>query len=432
MNASAPLTRAPRDLGCTPATDPVGGHVVVLVHEGMYGAVSGSGFSNRTFLIALAGIVPHGRLVVVPVLLPADHPGYDPGWAADMEGILQRADARVLPIHGASLLTGPVDREALCYMAVRRAVPYLGTGSLVVGCDVPFLAVGSYAPEGTAVLLVPRSTALLSGSTSRETVEWERRGLAGAVHRGGRIAAISDHMREHLCEEFGLPDVAVVDMPNGLLTGEEFSGHRKAPPLPPAARAGFILAMGRAEASKGFEDLLHAVRLLADAAVAVPHLVLVAGSSAGVLNACQRRLKILVGSLGVDATLLTRFDPAVRGWLRDPSLHAVVVPSREEPFGRIPLEAFAAGAGPVVATTAGGLAQTVRDGETGYSASPHAPQELAVALRRALEAAPGERRRLARAGARLVARHHDYAVTIRTVVSQCAPWTLTTGDGGPR
>jgi glycosyltransferase involved in cell wall biosynthesis len=33
--------------------------------------------------------------------------------------------------------------------------------------------------------------------------------------------------------------------------------------------------------------------------------------------------------------------------------------SRAEPFGRIPLEAYAAGASPVIATTAGGLAEIV-------------------------------------------------------------------------
>jgi glycosyltransferase involved in cell wall biosynthesis len=72
----------------------------------------------------------------------------------------------------------------------------------------------------------------------------------------------------------------------------------------------------------------------------------------------------------------------------------VIVASRAEPFGRIPLEAYAAGASPVVATTAGGLAEVVTEGSTGYTALPADPRSLAAAIRRALAATPVQRRHL--------------------------------------
>ncbi|MFE1411368.1 glycosyltransferase family 4 protein [Streptomyces sp. NPDC058746] len=406
------------------------GHVVVLVHEGVYGAVSGSGFSNRAFLTALARILPYGNLVVVPVLLPQGHPGHDPCWAAEVEGMLADAGAHVLPVRGASLLGTPVDCEALCYLAVRRAAAYLDGGGLLVGCDVPFLAIGSYAPEGVDVLLVPRSTAKLTRPGDQEQIAWEQHGLDAAAERGGRIAAISAHMRDHLVNAYGLPTRAVVDLPNGLLGNEGRTEPAHMLPLPASAEAGFVLAMGRAEASKGFADLLHALRLLANERFPVPHMVLVAGSRSGESNAYQKHLRGLLDRYDLDASLLTRFDPRVRGWLHHPKLRAVVVPSRTEPFGRIPLEAFAAGAGPVVATTAGGLAQTVLDGVTGFSAPPAAPLALALALRRALEVSPVERAQLAKEGARLVAERHDYAATIQGALAECAPWVFQARAGG--
>ena len=73
-----------------------------------------------------------------------------------------------------------------------------------------------------------------------------------------------------------------------------------------------------------------------------------------------------------------------------------MIPSRSEPFGRVPLEAYAAGAAPVVATTAGGLAEQVIDGVTGFTAAPADPVSLAAAIERRAE--PG--RRPARAHAR--------------------------------
>ncbi|MFJ7590268.1 glycosyltransferase family 4 protein [Streptomyces sp. NPDC097617] len=404
------------------------GYVVVLLHEGFYGAVSGSGFSNRAFLTALAQDLPHGLLVVVPVVLPPARPGRDPQWEVDVERMLAKAGARVLPLQGEAMLTSPVGCEALSAMAVRRAAPYLQGRSLLVGCDVPFLAVGSYAPKSADVLLVPRSTAAMVRPEDSSQIAWERRGLTATVAGGGLVAAISDHMRDHLTGTYGLPDGVVLDLPNGLMPADQAVVHGPVLPLPAGATDGFVLAMGRAVESKGFADLLHAVGLLGDQGVAVPHLVLVAAST-GERNSHQVQLRGLIDRLGIEATLLTRFDPRVRGWLGDPSLRAVVVPSRAEPFGRIPLEAFAAGAGPVVATTAGGLAQTVLDGVTGYSAPPASPQALAVALHRALDASPADRARLAEAGARLLAERHDYAVSVRSVLERCAPWALSARAG---
>jgi glycosyltransferase involved in cell wall biosynthesis len=125
--------------------------------------------------------------------------------------------------------------------------------------------------------------------------------------------------------------------------------------------------------------------------------------------------------MALPVTLWTRFDPGLPGLLHHPALRAVVVPSRTEPLGRIPLEAFAAGAGPVVATTAGGLAETVLDAITGYTAPPGAPQALAEALHKALTAPPYERERLRAAGAELVAAR-DYTTCVTGVLSTLAPW----------
>jgi hypothetical protein len=51
----------------------------------------------------------------------------------------------------------------------------------------------------------------------------------------------------------------------------------------------------------------------------------------------QRHLINRVSDLGLNAEVITRFSPAVRDLLTHPALRAVVVPSRAEPFGRIPI-----------------------------------------------------------------------------------------------
>jgi glycogen(starch) synthase len=78
----------------------------------------------------------------------------------------------------------------------------------------------------------------------------------------------------------------------------------------------------------------------------------------------------------------------------------VVLPSRYEPFGIVALEAAAAGA-PLVASTAGGLAELVVDGETGLSVTPGDVDAIAGAVRAVLVDPAAAARRARAAKARL-------------------------------
>jgi glycogen synthase len=78
----------------------------------------------------------------------------------------------------------------------------------------------------------------------------------------------------------------------------------------------------------------------------------------------------------------------------------VVLPSRYEPFGIVALEAAAAGA-PLVASTAGGLAELVVDGVTGLSVTPGDVEGIAAAVRTVLTDPAGAARRARAAKSRL-------------------------------
>ena len=118
-------------------------------------------------------------------------------------------------------------------------------------------------------------------------------------------------------------------------------------------------------------------------------------------------------------------QPAIRALPDHPALAAVIVPSRAEPFGRIPLEAYATGASPVIATTAGGLAETVTEPLTGYTASPADPPSLAAAIARALTADPADHARMLAEGRRLTATRYDYDANVRAFLTRHAPWAIS-------
>lgn len=402
--------------------------VVVALHEGFHGAESGTGFSNRAFLTSLARRLPAGRLSVITPPAPETAKAHDRRWTRDVQQMLRQAEAEVITIAEVQSPPDSVQGSVqLCDLAGEAALRVANRASrcLLVGLDVPFLGLAPYTSPTTDLLLVPRSTAALTRPEDLSRVRWERGAMRAATVRGGWIGAISTHMRGHLVASYAVRRRSIVSIPNGLIQ-EEIARPASVLPLPFNARAGFLLAMGRAVPAKGFEDLLEALHVLKERGVRVPHLLLAAVTSDDQERptSYQKDLAARVHRHGLDATLITRFTPSIRTWLYSPALRAVVVPSREEPFGRIPLEAFAAGAGPVVATSASGLAQTVIEGETGFTAAPRDPTSLASALHRALTALPQERERLRNTGAALVRSRHDYEASIGSVMSRIVPWAL--------
>jgi glycosyltransferase involved in cell wall biosynthesis len=95
------------------------------------------------------------------------------------------------------------------------------------------------------------------------------------------------------------------------------------------------------------------------------------------------------------------------------ALDILLLPSREEPFGRALIEAMALGV-PVIATNVGGPPEIITDGEQGYLLAPEAPGAWAQAVAR-IAASPELARQMGRAGRERVelvfsSEHHAEAV----------------------
>ncbi|MGW5052026.1 glycosyltransferase family 4 protein [Actinokineospora sp. NPDC004072] len=155
-----------------------------------------------------------------------------------------------------------------------------------------------------------------------------------------------------------------------------------------------LLFFGRLEWEKGVHDLIAALPRVRRTHPGTR--LTVAGRGSQVHNLIElarkhrvRRAVDFVGHLADDAL------SAALG-----AAHAVVLPSRYEPFGIVALEAAAAGA-PLVASTAGGLGEVVVDGQTGLSFAPGDVDGLTRAIRAVLDDPAAARRRARAAKARL-------------------------------
>lgn len=409
--------------------------LVVALHDGFYGCGTGAGIANRAFLRCLTDILAPGvRLVVAPIRLTVDSPEYDHDWHDETRRILNHAPngVEVRPVEngtmgrarfgGIDCFRRAADDTARLLIGEIRPIVQL---RMIIAFDVPFLGLAPHLPDAAVrdLVLVPRATARQHDPTNRIRIAWESYGLESAANRGGRIACISAHMRDHLRTEYGLPNHALVDLPDGLVPDDH---HQPGPwpELPPDAGSGFLLAMGRAEPYKGFDDLLAALTQLTRTGTPLPHVVIAAVSNQQVPTAYQQHLAHRAYALDLPITMLTRFRPNLRALLWHPDLRGVILPSRAEPFGRIPLEAYAAGATPVVATDVGGLAETVRDRVTGYTARPADPASLADAIIRALAATDADRHRMRAASRKLLHSRYHYPDAVARFLAAYAPWAV--------
>jgi len=176
---------------------------------------------------------------------------------------------------------------------------------------------------------------------------------------------------------------------------------------------GYVVAfVGRIQPLKAPDVLVRAVAALRerDPALAEEVTVVIAGGPSGSGLDRPTALIELAASLGVDDRV--RFLPPQTGE-NLPALYraadVVAVPSHNESFGLVALEAQACGT-PVLAAAVGGLVTAVQDGVSGLLVNSHDPVDWARMLARLLPAA-GHRAELSR-GALGHARNFSWSRTV--------------------
>lgn len=214
-----------------------------------------------------------------------------------------------------------------------------------------------------------RHSGWVAGPVNRQvhSVEW------WLARESDEIITCSASMQAEVDALFGpgLPQISVI--PNGIDTdGWPFAPrlHRDGPSE--------LLFAGRLEYEKGVQDLLAALPRIRRSHPGTVLTVAGVGTQADRLAELARRHRVarsvrFVGALDRDELVaaMHRAD-------------AVVLPSRYEPFGIIALEAAATGI-PLIVSRVGGLAEAVRDGETGLTFAPADVAGLATAVRRTLD-----------------------------------------------
>src|SRR5215218_1685830 len=239
------------------------------------------------------------------------------------------------------------------------------------------------------------------------------------VAEADRLVANTDEEARQLVHHYGADPARTLVIPPGVDLDRFAPGDRAAARRAIGAPddALILLFVGRIQPLKAPDVLLHAAaRLLADDPGLRSRLrVHVVGAPSGSGLDAPEQLQKLVGDLGI-ADVVTFFPPQPPHRLADHyrAADVTVVPSHNESFGLVALEAQACGT-PVVAAAVGGLRTAVRDGVSGVLVDGHDPRDYAAAVRAVLS-----RRELLSAGAR---RHAGLFSWDRTADALVAAYT---------
>jgi D-inositol-3-phosphate glycosyltransferase len=273
-------------------------------------------------------------------------------------------------VHSHYWLSGQVGWVA----AERWAVPLVHTAHTLAKVKNAALAEGD-APEPAARVI-----------GEQQVVDASTRLIANTPAEATQLAQLYDAAPSSI-------DVVAPGVDLEVFRPGEASTARTRLGVPP--HAAVLLFVGRLQPLKAPDVLLRsAAELLArDPSLRERLVVAIVGGPSGSGLDHPQALQELANDLGIADVV--RFEPPapqhrLADWYR--AATAVVVPSHNESFGLVALEAQACGT-PVIAAAVGGLRTAVRDGLSGLLVDGHDPADYATAAGR-LIAAPAYRARL--------------------------------------
>jgi glycosyltransferase involved in cell wall biosynthesis len=275
-------------------------------------------------------------------------------------------------------------------MALPSLLERRGPWDLIVGFDVDgvFLPNQEACPLVVSLKGVAADEARFETGAHRALLHTLARFEARNVARAHRVVVPSRYSAQVAAKHYRIPSARLTVVPEGLKLGpwrairEERARTQSPSPT--------LLSVARQYPRKDTATLIRAMARL-EGQWPQLHLRVLGGGPE------LSRLRRLVQELGLEPRVTLEGpvpDATIREAFREAQIF--VLPSKQEGFGIVFLEAMAAGL-PVIAARAGATPEVVRDGETGILVPPGDPDALAQAIQHLLET-PNKRRAMARAG----------------------------------
>jgi glycosyltransferase involved in cell wall biosynthesis len=221
-------------------------------------------------------------------------------------------------------------------------------------------------------------------------------------HLSDRVIAISDAVHQNFRQAIQPSQIETIYDGVETATRSTLARHQIRQTLGVSDDIPLIGEIAQINPVKGYEDLVIAAAIVRQV---IPNAVFigVGNSSKADLLYKQRIIDLIKQYNLQDSFKLIGFRDDIPEILS--ALDLLILPSRYEPFGRVLIEAMAAGK-PVVGTQVGGIPEIIEDGVTGLLVPPYSPNALAKAITTILQD-PARAQQMGRAGQQRVQTHFN-------------------------
>lgn len=407
--------------------------IFIFVHDGIYCAQTGAGMSNYRFIQSLIKLGYGDKLTVCPVFTSALNADFHREWYNRSKKLILSSGGIINPVQNGSRGTvryGDLSYWKLgCEYACKKIILDRQEGKtkdLIISFDTPFIALIELLSNksGLVHIHVPRSSGLLHDPKNIKRIDFEKNCFKVANQSiNTYVGATGNFMKKHLTTDYSVKNNKIFDITNGVLL-DSYKKYKKSfitnslRCLKINTNKPFILAYGRAAEYKGFDILVNALGKIKEGSR--PQLVLIA-TTHDEKSAYISQLNSLMKVNKIEGILLTKFDADLPLVLQQaPNIKAIVVPSRSEPFGLIPLEVFANPftSVPVIASDAGGLRDLVIKDKTGFVFGNGKVDELADQLNKVMSLTDTKKAVMKSKSKLFVEQNYNYLENIRIFLQE--------------
>jgi glycosyltransferase involved in cell wall biosynthesis len=211
-----------------------------------------------------------------------------------------------------------------------------------------------------------------------------------ACRRGDRIIAVSSHVRDFLVDRWGIDGSKIGVVEHGVNPPIPRADASRPPALTGDLGRGFVFTAGSVRPARGLEDVIRAMRPLAERGLSLP--LVVAGSSPRGAGAYEHRMRRLAADCGVEQHVawVGQLSDAEMAWCYH-HCSCFVTTSRAEACPNVLLEAMAHGC-VCIAVRQPPMTHMLRDAGLYYTLGQ--PSDLAQQLAAAVVADAAARHRL--------------------------------------
>lgn len=406
--------------------------IFMFFHDGIYSINSGAGVMNYRLIVALSKLgYLNEKFFISPIYVNAKNNDYNKRWFTLIKKYLEKSKANFCPIDNGTNgkirygnITQWLNGASFAYYKIIKPVieKQKDKKFLILSADTPFIYLIKLLANHKNILHIhiPHSVGILHSPQNKERLILEKESFELAnLLPNTYIGLIGKFMGNLLIEKYCLKRRKTIKITNGILKDEFYQYSHKylrkiLKQLKVPLNQKILLAYGRAVYYKGFDILLKSYKYLRKSKER-PYLIMITPKEKHELKYFQN-LRRLFKKYKIKGLIKGEFDYLLpRIIIQFENTIGVIVPSRKEPFGLIPIEIMGNPYSRAIAivSNVGEFPYVIKNAKNGFIFKINNPKMLARQIKMVLNLNEKERQKIKENAFKIVYKKYNYLENVK-------------------